>query len=133
MLSRMLARILSLVALLALLAGTGWIPPKPASAGEADVVAAKVTKSQPGVYRFDVTVAHGDKGWEHYANKWEVIAPDGRVLGTRVLAHPHDHEQPFTRSLPGVRIPSGVGSVTIRAYDLVHGEGGKTVRLRISD
>ena len=49
----------------------------PAGAGEADIVGAKVTQSAPGVYRFDATVAHGDTGWTHYANKWDVVAPDG--------------------------------------------------------
>ncbi|MDP6707429.1 MAG: hypothetical protein QF893_13880 [Alphaproteobacteria bacterium] len=96
-----------------------------AQAGEADVVAVKVTKNGERIYRFDVTVRHGDKGWEHYANKWDVVAPDGKVLGTRELLHPHDHEQPFTRSLSGVRVPAGIGAVTIRAHDLVHKYGGK--------
>ena len=37
-------------------------------------------------------------GWEHYANKWDVVGPDDTILGTRVLLHPHVNEQPFTRS-----------------------------------
>ena len=73
-----------------------------ASAGEADVVAVEAAREDPGTWRFDVTVAHGDEGWDHYADKWEVLAPDGRVLGARVLLHPHVGEQPFTRSLGGV-------------------------------
>lgn len=93
-------------------------------AGEADVEKVKISKESGGSYRFDVTVRHDDKGWDHYANKWEVVAPDGKVLGTRVLAHPHDTEQPFTRSLGGVKIPAGVEKVRVRAYDSVHGAGG---------
>lgn len=95
-----------------------------AGANEADVTAVTVVKSGPGVYRFNVTVRHFDRGWDHYANKWDVVGPDGTVLATRTLLHPHETEQPFTRSLGGVKIPSGVGEVTVRAHDSVHGHGG---------
>ena len=64
---------------------------------------------------------------DHYANQWEVLAPDGTVLGTRVLLHPHESEQPFTRSLGGVSVPPGVSMVRVRAHDLVHGAGGAEV------
>ena len=84
------------------------LAPCTAGAGEANVVGVKISKESANSYRFDVTVRHDDKGWDHYANKWDVVAPDGSVLGTRELAHPHENEQPFTRSLSGVRIPDGV-------------------------
>jgi len=96
----------------------------PGFAGEADVVGAKATETAPGVWRFDVTVRHADEGWDHYANRWDVIGPDGEELGVRVLAHPHETEQPFTRSLGGVAIPEGTPFVMIRANDSVHGLGG---------
>jgi len=99
----------------------------PAGAGQADVVRAEAHPESGGTWRFDVTVAHADSGWDHYADRWEVVAPDGSVLGTRVLAHPHESEQPFTRSLGGVVIPEGVGQVTVRAYDSLHGVGGAEV------
>ena len=95
-------------------------------AGPADVIDAKATKTGGG-WRFDVTVRHGDTGWEHYADAWRVVGPDGAVLGTRTLYHPHVDEQPFTRSLTGVSIPAGVTSVTIESHDKVHGWGGQTV------
>ena len=94
-----------------------------AAAGEADVVGVEVSKGGGGNYRFDVTVAHGDEGWDHYADAWDVVAPDGSVLGTRVLAHPHENEQPFTRSTT-VTIPDGISEVTLRAKDSVHDYGG---------
>ncbi len=100
-----------------------------AQAGEADVVGVKVTRTTAQVYRFEVTVRHGDTGWEHYADKWEVLAPEAELLGSRVLLHPHEAEQPFTRSLSGVRVPAGVEAVTIRAHDKVHGYGGKAMRV----
>ena len=100
-----------------------------ARAGEADVVAADATQSPDGTWRFTVTVRHGDTGWDHYANAWEVLGPDGTVLGRRELLHPHENEQPFTRSLSGVQIPESVDRVTIRARDSVHEYGGATLEI----
>ena len=99
-------------------------------AGGADVVGARATKT--GVsWRFDVTVRHSDAGWDHYADAWRVVGADGTVYGIRTLYHPHVEEQPFTRSLGGVQIPAGVGSVTIEARDSVHGWGGATVVVKL--
>ncbi len=102
-----------------------------ALAGEADVVDVKVTPESGGTFRFDVTVRHDDTGWEHYADRWDVLGADGTVYGERVLLHPHVNEQPFTRSLGGISVPDGVTEVVIRAHDNVDGLGGmeKTVKL----
>ncbi len=102
-----------------------------AVAGEADVEKVRIAKERAGIYRFDVTVRHADAGWKHYADKWDVVAPGGKILGTRVLLHPHELEQPFTRSLSGVRIPRGVTRVTVRAHDKVHGYGGEVVTVEV--
>jgi len=96
-------------------------------AGEADVLGVRVGKSGDGTFRFDVTIRHADDGWDHYADAFEVIGPDGQVLGMRVLYHPHVDEQPFTRSLTGVRIAPDVATVSVRAHDKVHGHGGRIV------
>lgn len=101
------------------------IPAMPTYAGEADVVLVKVSTSAENTYRFDVTVLHGDTGWDHYADQWEIIAPDGKILGTRKLLHPHVNEQPFTRSLSGVHIPNNIKQVSVRAHDSVHAFGGQ--------
>jgi hypothetical protein len=91
--------------------------PAIAQAGEADVVAVKL---RPGAaadqVSFDVTIRSRDRGWDYYAERFEVVAPDGTLLGTRVLLHPHEDEQPFTRELDNVRIPAGVRSVVVRAW-----------------
>lgn len=102
-----------------------------AYAGEADVVAVDVKRSAEHIYFFKVTVRHADEGWDHYANKWDVVAPDGSVLGTRTLYHPHVDEQPFTRSLSDVKIPESITAVTVRAHDSVHEYGGKTVTVAV--
>ena len=100
-------------------------------AGEADVIEVTVKRIAEDIYNFDVTVRHSDEGWKHYADKWDVTAPDGTVLGTRILAHPHVDEQPFTRSLSGAKIPADIREVIVRAHDLVHGYGGKTVAVAV--
>jgi hypothetical protein len=102
-----------------------------AQAGEADVENVTVTMTGKDTFSFDVTVRHADEGWKHYADKWDVVAPDGTVLGTRTLYHPHVDEQPFTRSLSGVKISDSIKQVTLRAHDLVHGYGGKTVKVAV--
>ena len=96
-----------IVIVLLLATGGAW-------AGEADIVDVQVSRSVDGTWRFDVAVRHADTGWDHYADAFEVVAPDGTVLGTRTLLHPHVDEQPFTRSLSGVAIPGGTAEVTVR-------------------
>jgi hypothetical protein len=100
-------------------------------AGKADVVNVKVYCPIPESCTFNVTVQHADTGWKHYANQWDVVTPDGQVLGSRVLYHPHVGEQPFTRSLSNVQIPSDIKKVIVRAKDLKHGWGGKTFEVEL--
>ena len=107
------------------------LPAAGVAAGEADVEKVRISRESAGTYRFDVTVRHGDIGWKHYADAWEVLEPGGKVLGTRVLLHPHETEQPFTRSLPEVRIPPGVERVTVRAHDKIDGFGGKEITIAV--
>ena len=106
-------------------------PVFPAVAGEADVV--KVIARQEGDDRFGfvVTVRHGDTGWKHYADRWDVVGPDGTVLASRELVHPHAGEQTFTRSLGGVAIPAGIRRVRVRAHDSVHGLGGAEMAVEL--
>jgi len=105
---------------------------RPAFAGPADVVAA-AAHCKASLCDFRVTVRHADEGWKHYANAWEVIAPDGSILATRVLRHPHVDEQPFTRELKGVRLPAGITSVRIRARDSLHGFGGEEAVVELGE
>lgn len=102
-----------------------------ATAGEANVTHVQVRPAGVDLFSFDVTVEHADEGWDHYADAWEVVAPNGDVLGVRTLFHPHVDEQPFTRSLGGVYIPPGVTEVTIRARDSVHGFGGLELTIQL--
>ncbi len=103
----------------------------PAFADQAKVEGATARKSG-NTWTFEVTIRHPDTGWDHYADGWAVLAPDGRQLGYRTLHHPHENEQPFTRSLSDVKIPADISQVQIRAHDSVHGwsDATYTVTLR---
>ncbi len=97
--------------------------------GEVQIVNVEVACSYSCT--FSVTLKHGDEGWQHYANQWDVMTMDDQLLKSRVLYHPHVDEQPFTRSLSGVRIPAGTTEVKIRARDLKHGYSSKQYTVRL--
>lgn len=88
-------------------------------------------KKTGGSWTFDVTLSHGDTGWDDYADGWRILDANGAVLGLRKLAHPHVNEQPFTRSLSGVAIPDGLGSVGIQASDSRGGWSSGVVQYKL--
>ena len=98
-------------------------------AGEATIVDVQAARDGDA-WRFDMTVSHGDEGWDHYADGYEVLDAEGEVLATRVLRHPHVDEQPFTRTLDA-QIPLTVKEVRIRAHDSEHGYGGEEKTLSL--
>ena len=118
------------VAILTALVLNAILGPAPALAGPADVLKVEARSSRGG-WHFEVTVQHADTGWEHYADAWRVVGPDGTVFGTRTLYHPHVGEQPFTRSLSGVAIPEGLDTITVECHDSVHGWGGARVEVAL--
>lgn len=110
--------------------------PSPSTVGQAnaDVLHVRAIQAADDTWTFHVTVEHPDAGWEDYANGWDVVTPDGTVLKpdpdspfTRLLLHPHEAEQPFTRSQSSIVIPEGVTQVQVRAHDLADGFGGREV------
>ncbi len=109
----------------ALVLGTGMAAAGPALAGDADVIGVQAIRVSPGVYSFAVTVRSKDTGWERYADRLEALGPDGRVIATRILDHPHDDEQPFTRDISAVKT-EGAGPVTTRAHFKPSGFDGAT-------
>jgi hypothetical protein len=109
---------------LLLAAGVAALPALPAHAGQADVIGATVRQRTRNVFDFDVTIRSNDTGWDAYADRIEVLGPDGAILRTRVLEHPHEQEQPFTRDVYDVTIPRGIGTVTIRAHHKAAGFDG---------
>jgi hypothetical protein len=88
----------------------------------ADVIAVQAS-GQPGAYQFNVGIRSLDKGCAQYANWWEVVSTDGKLLYRRVLMHSHVDEQPFTRS--GGPVPVQPDTlVWVRAHMNTGGYGG---------
>ncbi|MCF8177114.1 MAG: hypothetical protein K9J74_01270 [Sulfuritalea sp.] len=92
-----------------------------------DVVSARVVARGADRFDFDVTVSSAYDSPRRYADAFRATSKDGRVFGERILWHDHAGEQPFTRDLHGVQIPSGVRVVVIQARDKKYGYGGKTL------
>ena len=99
---------------------------------DAPIVVDATAHRQNATWTIEVTIRHPDTGWDHFASGWEVIAPDGTLLGYRELTHPHVDEQPFTRSLSGLILPPGVDHVFIRPRCTLDGWVSTPTRLDIS-
>ena len=95
--------------------------PMAAFAGDVEIVHARFRQSAAAEWSVDVTLRHADAGWDHYADAWRIVTADGKVAGTRTLYHPHENEQPFTRTLGGVAIAPETTTVYVEAHDNVHG------------
>ncbi|MDH5516334.1 MAG: hypothetical protein OEY36_00770 [Gammaproteobacteria bacterium] len=90
-------------------------------ANEVQIVNVKMHNNDGDEYRVDVTLLHGDTGWDHYADGWEILDKNKKVIAQRILGHPHVNEQPFTRSLYRAKISQHEKLIYIRAHDKVHG------------
>ncbi len=42
-------------------------------AGEANTLKVEIYESYDGYYTVMVTVQHDDEGWDHYADRWEIL------------------------------------------------------------
>ena len=110
----------------------------PTIAANADVTDIRAVENTEGSWTFHVTVSHPDADWDDYADGWDIVLPDGSKLivresdaFTRLLAHPHVDEQPFTRSQSGIVIPENVTQVIVRAHNIVDGFGGQEILVNL--
>lgn len=88
----------------------------------ADVIAVRVG-GRPGAYEFEVEIKSPDTGCRQYADWWEVVSADGKLLHRRVLGHSHADEQPFARS--GGPVPIAADAIVwVRAHMNTTGYGG---------
>ena len=95
----------------------------------AHILATDLRLSSSSTYTFSATVHHNDQGWDNYADAFEVKG-DKVENGLRVLMHPHDNEQPFTRSQSNVEAS---GLVWLEAKDNVEGLGGSKIYLNLNE
>jgi len=65
--------------------------------GTANVIDVE-TKGTSGKYYFYVTLLSDETGCEQYADWWEVLDENGKLLYRRILVHSHPDDQPFRRS-----------------------------------
>ncbi len=100
----------------------------------AQVLFVTARQTNDGTWVFDTTVRHNDQGFDHYADAWEVVdLESGEVLAERILTHPHDTEQPFTRSQSAITISDGTQRVVVRSKCNVHGFGGQEVIVDLTE
>lgn len=97
-------------------------------AGEVAIEKA-VFRSNGISWSIDVTLKHADSGWKHYADGWRIVDAKGKEIAKRTLHHPHVNEQPFTRSLSGVKIPKNIEIVFIEAHDTTHKWSSKKLKV----
>ena len=69
----------------------------------ADVIDVAIS-GVPGDYSATATISSDDRGCGSYVDWWEVISEEGELLTRRVLLHAHVDEQPFTRSMGGLKV-----------------------------
>jgi len=92
----------------------------------ADVVSVEVT-GEPDGYQFQVGISSPDSGCEQYADWWEVVTEEGRLLYRRILLHSHVDEQPLVRSGGPVKIGEDT-VVIVRAHMHPGGYGGSAMQ-----
>jgi len=100
-------------------------------ANDVEIIDVKATRLSDSTYTFWVTLKHKDSSWEHYADSYSVLDENKKLIKKRVLWHPHEHEQPFTRSLFGVKIDPSSKFVYIRAHAKIHGYAKKLYKYNL--
>ncbi|MBO1255893.1 hypothetical protein J3L16_09380 [Alteromonas sp. 5E99-2] len=103
-----------------------------AYAGDVAIHSANFERKENGLWRVSVTLKHNDEGWNHYADRWRIVDEEGLQLAIRVLQHPHQQEQPFTRSLTNVGIPKDARYVYVEAGDNKHGWTKKRLKVDLN-
>lgn len=103
----------------------------PAVADQVSIEFAELNR-RDNSWNISVRLKHKDTGWDHYANAWQVVDVNNKLLGKRVLFHPHVNEQPFTRSLYSVKLPVDTKIIYIEATDSVHGLSSDRLRIDLS-
>lgn len=100
-----------------------------ALANQVEIINVSMRAIHDKAWYVSVTLKHDDQGWDHFADQWRLVDDSGKVFAKRVLFHPHEEEQPFTRSLTNVKLPKGVKVFYVEAHDSVHGWSPQRVKV----
>ena len=106
--------------------------PSKACEGNLAEVKAVATSGASGAYQFSITLESPDLGCAQYANWWEVLDENGKLIYRRILGHSHVDEQPFTRSGGPVDIADDK-VVIIRAHMNPDGYGWRAMKGSVKD
>jgi len=98
-------------------------------ANEVEIVKVEFVSKGGESWRVNTTLKHNDTGWDHYADAWRVVDEKGNQLGERILFHPHENEQPFTRSLQRLIVSKNISTVFVEAHDKVHGWSKQRIKV----
>jgi len=96
-----------------------------------DVVEVNVRSTGDDRFTFQVTLSSPYDTPQRYADAFRVMTANDTTLGVRELLHDHASEQPFTRSLTGVSIPSDIRQVIVQGRDQQYGYGGDTMTVNL--
>ena len=114
-----------------LLLALAFLVAGPTFASEASVLDATVEAEPGGTYAFTATVNHDDKGWTDYADRFDILTPEGKVIASRTIYSPHVGKMPVVRSIAHIDVPIGITQVIIQAHSSADGPGTRTVILKL--
>lgn len=105
---------------------------------DADVLYVRAIQQTETLWRFEVTLAHPDKGPSDYMDGWDVLLPDGSRLGddeneayTQSISEPSVGRQPLELRLEALHVPTDAAAVVVRAHDSRAGFGGREVTVNL--
>ncbi len=100
------------------------------SEGPANVVGAAMSKNIDGSWDIRATVRSKDTGPSSYADRVEILDPEGKLLHTIPVPNHHLNEQPFSVTATNVKLPTDIAHVVIRARMKPGGASGKERTLK---
>lgn len=65
--------------------------------------------------------------YRHAVDWWSVVGPKGERIHKRDIEYPHPGGWPFTLLERGIKVPTGITTLTFKAHDPIHGYGPVTV------
>jgi hypothetical protein len=111
--------------------GIRWPAMDPQDKHYPDVVAGRLVPSGAGRYDVTVSLSSPYDTRFRFADGWRVLTSRGDFLGERWFHRHHAFEQPWTRTLRGIRIPADVDEVVLEGHDVMYGYGGGAYFLRV--